>query len=327
MNFKRKLLLLLISFSIILPINVWAYSKYLIPGGENIGIRVNADGAYVVGFYKVNGHEIAKEAGLEIGDRIISINDQKIDSVNDLLNHISSNKNILNVKMVFVRNDKINSTNLSLKKDHDGTYKTGIYVKDSITGIGTITYIDPTNNFYGALGHEIIDTNTGVNFKIKQGSIFASSIVSITKASFNKPGEKNAKLKTSQVLGNIEKNIETGIYGKLEKRISDSKILPVAEISEVKIGNAEIITVLEGNKKETFKIEILSIDQNNPTKNFLFKVIDQKLLDKTGGVVKGMSGSPIIQDGKIIGAVTHTILDNPQKGYGISIIKMLESIE
>ena len=327
MNFKRKLLLLLISFSIILPINVWAYSKYLIPGGENIGIKVNADGAYVVGFYKVNGHEIAKEAGLEIGDRIISINDQKIDSVNDLLNHISSNKNILNVKMVFVRNDKINSTNLSLKKDQDGTYKTGIYVKDSITGIGTITYIDPTNNSYGALGHEIIDTNTGVNFKIKKGNIFASSIVSITKASFNKPGEKNAKLKTSQVLGNIEKNIETGIYGKLEKRISDSKILPVAEISEVKIGNAEIITVLEGNKKETFKIEILSIDQNNPTKNFLFKVIDQKLLDKTGGVVKGMSGSPIIQDGKIIGAVTHTILDNPQKGYGISIIKMLESIE
>ena len=327
MNFKRKLLLLLISFSIIIPINIQAISKYLIPGGENIGIRVESDGVFVVGFYKVNKHDIAQEAGFKIGDRIISINDNDIHNVNDLINQIDSTSNELNIKYGIMRNDKLNFITMKLSKEKDDTYKTGLYVKDSIVGIGTVTFIEPNTMVYGALGHEVIESNTGMKFTIKSGKIYQSEITSITKSSIGKTGEKNAKLHFNTNLGNVFLNLETGIFGKMNKIINNDEALPVASIDEVEIGNAEIITVLEDNKKEHFKVEILSIDKKNATKNFLLKVTDERLLNKAGGIVKGMSGSPIIQNGKIIGAVTHTIVDNPTKGFGISIIKMLESIE
>lgn len=327
MNFKRKLLFFLISFIFILPTNALAYSKYLIPGGENVGIRVSSDGVYIVGFYKVDGKEIAKETGLKVGDRIISINDNVVDNVEDLINQINSKDDKLIVQIGYLRNDKFNTTSLTLKRDKEGRYKTGLYVKDSITGIGTLTYIDPDNNTFGALGHEIIESNTGVNFTIKDGNIYESEVTSINKARKSEPGEKNAKINKKITYGTIKENKETGIFGDLLINFGERELLEVATLDEVEIGNAEIITVLQDQKKESFKIEILSIDKKNPTKNFLIKVVDERLLNKTGGIIKGMSGSPIIQNGKIVGAVTHTLVDNPKKGYGISIIKMLESTE
>ena len=326
MNFKRKLLIYLISFSIIIPINVFAYSKYLIPGGENIGIKVQSDGVFVVGFYPINGNGV-RASKLKIGDRIVSVNDTLIESVSDLLNNFNFQKETVNVKFGYIRNNKLDYVTLELKRDKNGGYKTGIYVKDSITGIGTLTYIDPSNNSYGALGHEIIENTSGNNFTLLNGNIYESKITGVTKSSIGNPGEKNAKINTSDILGNINYNIETGIFGKLDKNYSKEEVMEVGNISDAEIGNAEIITVLEGNKKERFEVEILSIDKNNATKNFLIEIKDGKLLDKTGGIVKGMSGSPIIQNGKLIGAITHTIVDNPRKGYGISIIKMLESVE
>lgn len=131
----------------------------------------------------------------------------------------------------------------------------------------------------------------------------------------------------NSIYGNIKENLETGIYGQMKREITQEKTIEVMDIDEVEIGKAEIITVLDDNKKEKYAIEILSIDKDNPTKNFFIKVVDSRLLSKTGGIVKGMSGSPIIQNGKIVGAITHTIVDNPEKGFGISIIKMLESVE
>lgn len=175
--------------------------------------------------------------------------------------------------------------------------------------------------------HEILESNTGIDFVISSGNIFESEITSITKGEYGYPGEKNAKLHMNKVLGNVKYNLETGVFGNLEIDINNEELLPVGSLEEVKIGKAEMITVLEGNKKEKFDIEILSIDKKNETKNFLIKVSDEELIKKTGGIVKGMSGSPIIQDGKIVGAVTHTIVDNPEKGYGISIMKMLEEKE
>ena len=326
MNFKRKLLIFLISF-IIIPINAFAYSKYLIPGGENIGIKVSSDGVFVVGFYKVDNKNIAEEAGFKLGDRIISINDYAVENVNDLVSKIDSNEENLSVKFGYLRDDKLNFINMKLKKDSHGTYKTGLYVKDSIVGIGTLTYIDPNTMTYGALGHEIVESNTGKNFTIKNGLILGSNITSITKANNGNPGEKNAKINYRDIYGNIDINSETGIFGNLTKEISNEEVMQVASLDEVEIGKAEIITVLNDNKKEVFDIEILSIDKRNPTKNFLIKIVDEDLINKTGGIVKGMSGSPIIQNGKIIGAVTHTIVDNPKKGFGIGITKMLESIE
>ena len=327
MNFKRKLLIFLTSLFLILPFNTFAYAEYLIPGGENIGIKVQSNGVFVVGFYEVNGREIAYDAGLRIGDRIIRIDDSKVTSVLDLVNNINSDKANIQVKLTYIRNEKELSTILKLSKDKQGGYKTGIYVKDSITGIGTLTYINPINNTYGALGHEIIEAASGYNFTLLKGSVFSSKITSITKASIGNPGEKNAKLNYHDVYGDIEYNLETGIYGKLNKEIKSDSLLEVGNLDDVKIGKAEIITVLDNNQKEHFDIEILSIDKKHDTKNFLIKVVDERLINTTGGIIKGMSGSPIIQNNKIIGAVTHTIVDNPQKGYGISIVKMLESKE
>ena len=327
MNFKRKLQIFLISFVFIIPINTLAYSKYLIPGGENIGIKVESNGIYVVGFYKVNGHEIAKEAGFKLGDRIISINDANVSNISELIDRVDSEKEYINIKYGIIRDNKKSFITMELKKDNDDSYKTGIYVKDTITGIGTLTYIDPADNTFGALGHEISESNIGVNFVIKSGNIYSSLITSITKASKIKPGEKNAKINMNNVYGDIKNNLETGIFGTLNEKISDESVVEVMNIDEVKLGKAEIITVLSDNKKEKYEIEILSIDKHHPTKNFFIKVVDSKLLEKTGGIVKGMSGSPIIQDGKLVGAITHTVVDNPSRGYGISIIKMLESVE
>ena len=326
MNFKRKLLLFLISF-IIIPFNTFAYSKYLIPGGENIGIKVEAKGVFVVGFYDVDGQSIAKNAGFSLGDRIISINNQKVNNVNDLIKSINSEDDEIILNYGLIRDGINKNIIMTLRKSSDGTYKTGIYVKDSLTGIGTLTFIDPETNYYGALGHEIIETNSGVNFSISNGRIFASKVNEITKSTNGNPGEKKATLDYSDIYGNIIFNKETGIFGKIDKKINNDNPLEIASLDEVEIGKAEMITTLFDNKKTKYEIEILSIDKENKTKNLMFKIIDDDLLQVTGGVVKGMSGSPIIQNGKIIGAVTHAIVDNPKKGFGISIIKMLESIE
>lgn len=327
MNFKRKLLCFLVSFIFIIPVNVLAYTRYLIPGGENIGIKIESDGVYVVGFYKVDGSDIAKQAGFKIGDKIVKVNNKTIHNVVDLIDNIDSTSNEVNIEFKVIRDSHEKNIGMTLTKKKDSSYKTGIYVKDSIVGIGTLTYIDPENNTFGALGHEITDSENGFNFTIHGGSIFSSRITSIDRATITKPGEKNATINTKDIYGNIDYNLKTGIFGSLTKKISDEKPIEIMSIDEVKIGKAEIITVLSDNKKEHFNIEILSIDKTNKTKNFLIKVLDEKLLAKTGGIVKGMSGSPIIQDGKLVGAITHTIVNNPHKGFGISIEKMLESVK
>lgn len=324
MNFKRVLLYFLISFLFIIPINTYAYSKYLIPGGDNIGIKVYSDGVYVVGFYPVDNKYIAKDAGLKIGDLIISINDEVVENVNDLISKFEVDDNNISVKIGYIRDGIYKSTNLSLTKQEDNIYKTGIYVKDSIVGIGTLTYINPDNSSFGALGHIINDSSTNREFTIRDGKIFSSKVTSITKSSLGKPGEKNAKINSLDVYGTITKNKENGIFGKIEKIINEKEKIEIGSIDEVKIGKAEIITVINGNKKEKYEIEILSIDKNSDTKNFQIQITDQELINKTGGIIKGMSGSPIIQNGKIIGAITHAIVDNPVKGYGIGIEKMLK---
>lgn len=325
MNLKRKLLLILISF-IIIPLNTLAYSKYLIPGGENIGITIKTDGILVVGFYEVNGKNIAYNSGIRLGDKIVSINDKKITTIEELSKEINTNESKINVNLGVIRDDKLKEINLSLSKEKNGIYKTGMYVKDSITGIGTITFIT-LDKKYGALGHEIIDSATEKKLEVKTGEIYSSLITDITKSKRGNTGEKNAKIFYNEVKGNVLVNQETGIFGEYKDKITNKETIEVASIDEVKIGKAEIITVLEDNIKEKFEIEILSIDKNSNTKNFAIKITDDKLLKKTGGIIKGMSGSPIIQNGKIVGAVTHAIVDKPESGYGISIVKMLESMD
>ena len=322
MNFKKRLLILILSL-IILPLNTFAYSKYLVPGGENLGIHIKSSGILVVGFYDINN----KKSDLQLGDKIISINDQSVTSIDEMLKVMNNDKDMINLKIGYLRGNEKKETTLNLTKDENGIFKTGLYVKDSVTGIGTLSFIDPTTNQYGALGHSITDSKTNVKFEVRDGKIFKADVSSIDRSVDGKTGEKNAKFYFETDYGTITKNTDTGIYGVYKKEYNKDNVLEVMSIEDVKLGDAIIRTTLTDNKIEEYKIKILDIDKDNDTKNLLFQITDDKLLQETGGIVKGMSGSPIIQNNKIIGAVTHTVISDNTKGYGISIIKMLESME
>lgn len=329
MNFKKffnKLLIFLFIISIfIIPKTCLAYTNKVILGGQNLGIEVNSNGVLVVGFYKVGNASPGALAGLKIGDRIIGIDDTVINDITDL----SFSSSVLNdkIKITYIRKGNKETTDLKLYKDSSGVYKTGLYVKDSIIGIGTLTFIDPKTNMYGALGHEIIEKTTGQKFEIASGKIFKSEITSITKSERNNPGEKNATYNANEIFGTITKNDINGIFGKYTGQINRNNLIDVASSSEVKLGKATIRTVISGTEVKEYEIEILKIYPNNETKNILFKVVDEELISKTGGIVQGMSGSPIIQNNKIVGAVTHVISDDATKGFGIFITTMLKEIE
>lgn len=320
-NFKNKLLMILLSTILIIPISVKAYSENLVVGGENVGIEVKSIGVLVVGFYNVSGSSPGRDAGLKKGDIIYKVDDTVIHGITDLSNNYNDKTDL---KITYKRNGSSHNTNLKLKKDGN-IYKTGLYVKDSILGIGTLTFIDPSNNRFGALGHEILEQTTGVKFEIKDGKIFKSNVTSIDKADRGKVGEKNAIYNANEVYGDIDKNEKTGIYGTYTKDYNKNDIIPISK--NIKTGKATIKTVIKGQNKEDFDINILSIDPNNKTKNILFEVTDKTLLNKGNGIVQGMSGSPIIQDGKLIGAVTHVVVDDPHKGFGIFITNMLKESE
>jgi len=321
MKFKKRLLILFFTL-IILPINVFAYSKYLIPGGENLGINIKSNGILIVGFY-----DAKVKSDLQIGDVIVSINNKSITSINEMLEYINPSNDNITLKIGYKRLNNLNYTNMDLVKDENGVFKTGLYVKDSVTGIGTLTFIDPSSNKYGALGHSITDTKSNVKFEVKNGKIFKATVSSIDKSLDGKTGEKNAKFYFDTNYGTIEKNLDTGIFGTYKKEYNKNNVLSVASINEIELGEAIIKTTLTDNIVKDYKIEIINVDAASPTKNILFKITDDNLLNLTGGIVKGMSGSPIIQNNKIIGAVTHTVISDNTKGYGISIIKMLESME
>ena len=323
---KNKFLMAFLLFSI--PSTILAYSDYIIAGGENIGISLYSNGVIIVGSYDVDGTNSLKESGLNNGDKIIKVNDIETLNIDKMLDVIENLSEKSNIKITYIRGNKEYDTNISLKKDSNNVYKTGLYVKDNITGIGTLTFIDPETKLFGALGHEIIEKNTGQKLEIKDGSIYSSTVTGVTKSSIGSPGEKNAKYDSSNVFGSVFENTNRGIFGEYLKEIPDKKLYKVAKINEAKEGEASFLTVIQNDTVEEFKINILKINYNDSsTKNILFEIKDDNLLRLTGGIVQGMSGSPIIQNGSIIGAVTHVIVDDPTKGYGTFITKMLEEAE
>lgn len=323
---KNKLFLLIISL-VIIPTQVFAYSDYIIAGGENIGIQLNSSGVIIVGTYEIGNKNPAKDANLQNGDKIIKVNGKDVKNIQNMLEIISKSDNQEEVELTYLRGSKEYSTILNLEKVDD-VYKTGLYVKDSVNGVGTLTFIDPETGLYGALGHEVLEKTTNQKLEIKDGIIYSSTVTGITKSDNGSPGEKNATYDTSKVFGSVYENTESGIFGKYTGDTSNRKLYKVAEKDELKLGEAKILTVISGNEIEEFSIEIIKTNNNkNTTKNLLFKITDEKLLNATGGIVQGMSGSPIIQDDKIVGAVTHVVVDEPTKGYGIFITNMLEEAE
>lgn len=320
---KTSFLLLLLVF--IIPINVFAYSSQIIAGGENVGIELNIKGIVVVGTYEIDNFSPAKEAGIKIGDIITAVNGQEVSNIDELVKIIGNETE--KVEITYTRENETYKTHLTII-NQDGISKTGLYVKDSITGIGTLSYIDPNTLIYGALGHEVIESNTGKMLEIKSGKIVQSQVINVERSENGNPGSKNAELNYNNIKGSVLENTKNGIFGKYEETVENKKTYKVASPNEIKKGEAKIFTVVSGDEVKEYTINIIKIDQKTKeNKNILFEVTDEELLRQTGGIVQGMSGSPIIQGDYIIGAVTHVVVDDPTKGYGIFITDMLEEGE
>jgi stage IV sporulation protein B len=318
-NIMKKLLIVFILF--IIPVNIYAYSDYVYRGGNTIGIEINTDGILIVGFYPIDGKYNKGE--LKNGDYITNIEDISINKVSELRDYLSKYTNKDEINITIRRNNKKIKTKLKLIYK-DNIYKTGLYVKDNITGIGTLTYVDPESNIYGALGHEIIESTSGNLIEIKDGDIFRNYITSINKSNIGTAGSKNAKYYNQDIYGNILSNSINGIFGIYKSDLDNLELLKVGTKKDIKIGTASIYTVIDGEKIEEYKIDITSINETSNIKNITFKITDEYLINKTGGVIQGMSGSPIVQNNMLVGVITHVIVDNPATGYGLFITKMLE---
>ena len=301
-----------------LPYQIMAYSNELIIDPKPIGIEVHSQGIYIISFYSVNGKNIAKEAGFQEGDRILEVNEEKINSIQDL-EKIMKKAGTYQIKIM--REDKEQILELQTIMEN-GIIKTGLYVKDQINGIGTLSYIDPETKVFASLGHDIVESTTNQPFQLKNGFIYQVKMNHIKKSTKESIGQINAKF-TDQFLGTIKQNNINGIYGIYEKELSDNKKIEIASNKEIKKGKAYILLNLDG-KEEYYDINILSIDEFSLNKNILFEITNKELLEQTGGIIQGMSGSPMIQNNKIIGIVNYVIVGTPEKGYGIFIEKMLE---
>ena len=305
--------------------------KYVCAGGMLFGIKLFTEGVMVIdtGSVETENGTIspAEEAGIQKGDIILSANGQSVSS-NEALAAILA-QSTTPVSISFRRDEKLCRTFLTpVKSQLDGRYKGGLWVRDSTAGLGTITYYDAQNGTFGGLGHGISDSDTGQLMPLSNGQICRVRLNGIVKGQAGAPGELSGSFASDEVYGSLYQNTETGVFGELnEEFLTVQDSVPVLNKQEVKTGDAIIRCTLDDGGIKEYEIQIEKIDLNEKalTKNMVISVTDPELLDKTGGIVQGMSGSPILQDGKLVGAVTHVFVDNPTKGYGIFAENMLKT--
>lgn len=328
---RSGLLTLLLTFFMAITSPVAILAKDLVIGGQNIGIELKSNGLLISGTYDVKQdgkiYNPKSDSDIRKGDLIVGIDENRITSLNDLATILKkeyANKD--SAKITILRDGITYSKVLKLIKDDYGNIKTGLFIKERLLGIGTITYYDEETHTYGALGHEMNDASYSPSIDLSFGTIYSSDVTLIRKSKNGNPGEKIATINENEILGEVVKNNEYGIYGKYSVNVDDYVSLEVGKKEDVKLGNAQIWTVIHGDKVEKFDIEIVSVKKQakQGVKGISFKVVDKRLLDTANGIVAGMSGSPIIQDNKIIGAVTHVLVDKVEYGYGIFIEWMLE---
>lgn len=307
--------------------------RVLVPGGQSVGVRMDVRGVLVVGLEEIQtsgGEKInpGLVSGLQIGDTILSVNGTKVysaDEVQTLVNEIRST-----VKLKVKRNQqKLTICVKPVKAKSDGLYKLGIWVKDKTAGIGTLTYYDPANGTFGALGHGIVDVETNSILQVASGQLLQSQVQEVKEGSDGNPGEiRGIFYHTSDPLGTLQKNCNFGVFGTAAKELSNPMYpdpIPVGTQDQIRKGRAYILSTLGDNRIQRFEIEIEKIErQRKPDdKGLVIRVTDPKLIRESGGIVQGMSGSPIIQNGRIVGAITHVFVNDAKRGYGIFIEWML----
>ena len=314
------LLLIFCLFSFVNKVTVYADEQIYL-GGMPAGFSLESRGAYVVGLSDVITEEgiksPSKDKGIEIGDIILSINSIDVNNALDVSNALINGDE----KILIVKRGRENLIfNVKPEKDVSGIYKLGVFIRDNINGIGTITYIK--GNKFASLGHPVID-DTGEIMDVLSGTLFNCNITGCVKGERGKPGELRAVFLKTKNLGTIESNTDCGVYGTVDLDQFDKSKLIKVEKGEAKVGNAFIYSTVFGSEPKEYSISIIKVDESNETKNFVIKITDKDLLEITSGIVQGMSGSPIIQNGKIVGAVTHVFINDPTRGFGISIENML----
>ena len=296
--------------------------------GEAFGIKLYTDGVIVVGTKDVelDGKTVnpAKEAGICVGDVIISINGINVYSSDDVIDAINNN-NGLDYRIKVKRDGRYKNFTLKpVYSNKEGCYKAGMWVRDSTAGIGTVTFYNKQSGMFAALGHQINDVDTNEIIPLLEGEAVGATVTGVQSGNKNAAGSLCCRFEDYTV-GRLMENTSCGIYGSYTSVSDKTKEYTVAAAQEVKKGSAQIISTVDGNSPQTYDIEIVKVKyKGDGEKDIVFKVKDDKLIEKTGGIVQGMSGSPIIQNNKLVGAVTHVIVDNPKKGYGIFAQTMYE---
>ncbi len=312
-------------------------NKKIVACGNTIGVKLRISGILVIGLSDVediNGNKSipAKQSGIKPGDLITQVNKVTPKSTDDLIAEIEKSKGE-KLKITYKRGNSYNEVEIKpVMSVDDKKYHIGLWVRDSTAGIGTLTFYDPQSMCFGALGHGITDLDTGALMPVDTGEILESNILAIKRGKQGNPGElKGVFIEDRNKLGVIKNNCDFGIYGTLDKEAADrlsSRLYPMASRNQVKEGPATILANVEGNTVKEYSIEIQKVSKQrlNSAKGMVIKITDKKLLDMSGGIVQGMSGSPIIQDGRIVGAVTHVLVNDPTRGYGIFIEKMMQNV-
>ncbi|ODU55676.1 MAG: SpoIVB peptidase [Clostridium sp. SCN 57-10] len=310
---------------------VYPSSKKLIPLGRTTGITLFSDGSVIIGFASVDGvggQSPAKTAGLQCGDIIKSVNGVKVDR-NDALVEQLCNLKDPSVCLTVEREGAVKEYRFRAVSNGNGGYRIGAWVRDSIAGIGTITYIDPENGAFGALGHGICDAETGSLIPFDSGALLPSSVKDVRVGRSGAPGELSVTFDGNKEQGVLYDNTQSGIYGRVteDTLYTGQNAVETAARSEIREGKAIVLANVEGTSVSSYEIEIIKIYAagNGEARDMMIRVTDPVLLEKTGGIVQGMSGSPILQNGKLVGAVTHVLVNDPTRGYAISIERMLEA--
>lgn len=304
-----------------------AQARMLVPVGHTVGIKLFADGVVVIGLAQVETERGLStpgvDCGLRVGDVIEEANGTQVES-SEQFSRLLQCGGI--VRLGVNRSGEELTLSARPVADEDGTYRLGAWIRDSMAGIGTITFYDPQTGQFGALGHGVTDGDTGLLMPLLDGAVMASKVKAVKLGSAGSPGQLRGEFDLTHDMGTLSANTEHGVFGVMEKsEMTNGQAIPVASFDEVREGKAVIYANVSGDCVEEYEIEIVKKLDPTGAQNLLLRVTDQELIAKTGGIVQGMSGSPIIQNGKLVGAVTHVLVNDPTKGYGILIENMLSA--